>query len=536
MGRKKHRNQRQQKNIHKTQSTGRTRRDHDFIHELTPLKRVLLSAAFLATASSFVIGLMATISGQNRVLATVSFTVTFASFIVGTIQAFPRLTSNVRESIRTIINMSTYLVLSLAVLAIPLLGWLSTQQSVVRIGVGLPFSDNRQDAEPIFRATQLAVQKYTNGTNRIGNYTIQLVPFDDKEIGNVARILSPDNLDQTVETKKFVDFVNDARLGGIIGPFDSGKALVELSTITKAKISMLTPANTNDCLTDKAFATGECDVSKLGSGYYFRSVTSDAVRTRVLAEKLHEAHPDASKVVIFRDGTPFGSQFAKRFEENWTKLTHTSEVPSYDMSGDQMSDAENDLHDLKFTPDIVVFAGTGIKAINLHKVMQSNDTYDDTVFASAASIMNGGFFEHLKQNPKGAVYAITPMPYDDSSKSLSNFINQYNARYASSPTPYAASAYDATGILLEAIKDTTTYTSVPLPIFERTDDFREAIANNIKLTNTSNTTALKGVTGTIRFDASGSAVYGGTSENPGVTVFQFDGDTRQWRVVGEKDD
>ena len=78
--------------------------------------------------------------------------------------------------------------------------------------------------------------------------------------------------------------VGDAQVSAIVGPLNSSVAKAEMPVANKAGIALISPANTNDCLTQETPAS-ECggtnsliaSLRPTGKVTYFRTATRDVV-------------------------------------------------------------------------------------------------------------------------------------------------------------------------------------------------------------------------------------------------------------------
>ena len=484
-------------------------------------RKLFMATAFLTTILSFGVGLMAIVTSRDKLLTIISFSAGGATFLLTVVQAFPRVISHMRDSLRALL----YVVVVLVALGMGPLSWVVFQQPVIKIGVSLPFSGgDQQDAMPIYNAIKQAIEDQKLVNNKLESYHIELVPFDDSKVADSISLRSPDNPSSIIKSTTFVKLVQDEQLAAIIGPFNSGAAIHEIPIAKRSSLPLISPANTSDCLTQKEFSCAGFDLDQSGFQTYFRTASVDFIRETAFADFFARKYPGDSRVVIYRDGTPFGDSFAERFAERWQQLSPSHQKPKSFLAG---SDPAESLRKLGPVPDAILFAGTGADGIDLHKAMQRNPAFSNTAFGAAATIMNGGFNEHLKVDPNGVIYAIAPMPYDEQKPETSQFISNYeNHNGYGTPTPYSASAYDATGIAFAAIRATIPYNRPPIALLGNPKPFRKKVIEKI-----TNTDEYKGVTGTIRFDKNGDVEFAGQDDNQGVSIHIFMAQTQKWKNV-----
>lgn len=506
---------------------------------LTGAKKFFFAATLLSAAMFFGVGLFAILNRRNTVFTIVSFVGVFISLILTAIQTYPKLINHVRGSLRALF----YLVISLIAFVALGFGWLVLQKPVIKIGVSLPFvGDDAQDAMPIFYAIKQAVDEEGG---KINNYEIQLVPFDDTDINGKVSLMAPDTAGAVIKyEKKLADLTNDAQLAGIIGPFNSGTAEDEIPHTNPLHIPLISPAATEDCLTDSpssknfADAAGKCNGKNLGDGgTFFRTVSAENIRQTTLVANLAKSHSADATVAIFTNGSSFSDSLAARFADAWKTARPSDTKPEpHRLSGH----AAQDIKDLGYVPATIVYAGTGSKGIDLHKAIQNNPAFAHTAFVAAATIMNGGFNQHLQGSIEGGeVYAITPMPYNEQSPDISRFISRYQSRPANlkPPTPYSASAYDATKILLASIRKATETTSAPVARwdvfgFGRGFEFRDKVLEKLRETNKNKGNDVSGLlTGPLQFTDRGDADFGNPDNEKNVSLYKFNKTSKEWEFV-----
>jgi ABC-type branched-subunit amino acid transport system substrate-binding protein len=435
------------------------------------------------------------------------------------------------------------------------LAWLTREQPIIKIGVSLPFSVDQSDANPMYDAVKQALASLPAGdgprvndhTREISHHTIELVPIDDSSMGG-SGCAGGKRCPITAGGKHedFTDITRDPRVAAIIGPFNSGVAVSEIPATTKAHIALISPAATADCLTNPRFAEGSCDVAKLGTGSYFRVATPDSVREKALADYLwsswQEQHPATTpKVVIYEESGPKASTFSnsagERFSEAW--MQHTSVAPAIYPLADASSDddVKVSLSKLTFTPDIILYAGTGSVGPKLYQAAAQLGL-SNAIFAGPGSLENAEYAGYINHSPGGTLYAVdfAAVPSGDTN-------NAPNLSQFEEPKLYSAIAYDAAKISLLAIQrvlDDQKHSALdnvalrsrialaarPLRL-DVENSFRTQIVEKIAWLNTQAGGSIEyhGVTGTYSFnnnDADGAA---------GVTISTYVLASRTWKTV-----
>ena len=189
------------------------------------------------------------------------------------------------------------------------------------------------------------------------------------------------------------------------------------------------------------------------------------------------------KVAILYNDRAYGEllagEFAKSLKLNSASLAVKPEVVFYNMIEVGKKDYGALLSQLSaLKPDVVFLAGEHNEAGYLVRDFKKYGL-TNTKFIGGDGIDNNEFIKIAGKNSEGAV-VISASPIKDN-----GFISRYKQSYNEEPSGYAANSYDATNILISAIKKVKSQDS-------------EKIAKEI-----SGTKDFKGVTGLITFDGNG---------------------------------
>src|SRR5947207_8680838 len=124
----------------------------------------------------------------------------------------------------------------------------STGSTVIKVATDLPVTGG--DAS-IGKSTEngahLAVDQ-ANARKTIPGYTLQFDPQDDVGVGGVH--------DPAKGANNITSLIGDALVAGVVGPFNSNVALTEMPIANNAPIALISPSNTNPCLTKRGESVG----------------------------------------------------------------------------------------------------------------------------------------------------------------------------------------------------------------------------------------------------------------------------------------
>src|ERR671936_3081047 len=197
-------------------------------------------------------------------------------------------------------------------------------KGTIRIGVDLPESGaETSNGIPPLNGVKFAVSQVKS----VDGFTLEVKNFDDAVNG----VHDPQKGAQNVQ-----QLVDDSKVLGMIGPFNSGVARAEMPISNRAHLVQISPANTNQCLTKDIYIpqslSGVPDVScttaglptpaqlrPTGTNNYFRVATTDDLQGPAMADyAFNTLH--LTKVGVASDNEVYGKgiadTFARRFEKD----------------------------------------------------------------------------------------------------------------------------------------------------------------------------------------------------------------------------
>ncbi len=372
-------------------------------------------------------------------------------------------------------------------------------QKTIEVATDFPVSGKDESSGlPAQNGAQLAVDQ-ANASNAIPGYKLVFTPKDD---------VGPSGIhDPAQGITNVKELIGDSLVAGIVGPFNSNVAQSEMPAANQAPIAMISPANTNPCLT-KDTAVAGCtgannQLAKLrptGKVTYFRIATTDDHQGPAGADYLYKTLGYHS-VYIIDDAETYGIGISANFEKEWKALGgidlgHSSEpstTTSYVSLLTQIAAKK---------PDVIYFGGldsTG--GILVRQQMEQVPGLQNTPFAGGDGLVTGTFATTIGVGKGGPVYGTVATTDASNTSTAQNFIKQYDAKFgASNLGAYSAAAYDCMGILIQAIKTAIQNGAKPPTSSSDTADattFRQAVINAVQ--NISYT----GVLGPQTFDSNG---------------------------------
>lgn len=314
----------------------------------------------------------------------------------------------------------------------------------------------------ISNGTRLAIDQLKKPLEDMG-FKIEYVPFDDQA--------TPD-----VGVSNAQNIVNDAAILGVVGHLNSGVAIPSSAVYDKANLVMVSPANTNVKVTDRALKTvnrvcGRDDAQGTAGAVY----ASQQLKVKT--------------VYIVSDKTAYGDGVAQFFNDAATAagikvlgFDKTTEKANFDALLTPIQSQ---------SPDLIYFGGIYDQAAVFFK--QARDKGIKAQFMGPDGMDSSDMAKIAGDAAVGLVYSTTAGPasvYPDAKQ----FVNDYKAAYKLNAEPYAAEAYASTQIILNAI--TTLVKSNGGKVPSRAD-----VAAAVRATKD-----FKTIIGPISFDANGDVV------------------------------
>lgn len=154
-----------------------------------------------------------------------------------------------------------------------------------------------------------------NAAGGVEGFTIQFTGFDDCRQGSYNADAGVDNV------RKMLD---DSAYMGMVGPYNSAVAKAEIPIASPKSFVMISPANTNPCLTKDIAGCSyhPADLRQGNPNNYWRVVTTDDYQGPAMADYLYK-ELKITNVGILDDSTVFGVGIASAFEAEFKKLGGT---------------------------------------------------------------------------------------------------------------------------------------------------------------------------------------------------------------------
>ena len=370
----------------------------------------------------------------------------------------------------------------------------TTSKGTIKIGVELPESGKEaSNGLPTLNGVKYYVQTHST----IKGFTIEVENLDDAVNG----VHDPSKGAQNMQT-----LVADAKVLGVVGPFNSGVAKAEIPVANQASLVMVSPANTNECLTQD-FPAPECtfkpaDLRPTGNNNYFRVAATDNRQGPALADYAVKTL-GLKNVCVADDGETYGQGIANNFKKELVA------------KGAALADYK-DYTDIKNTNDFkpfwakcvqahadgVYFGGTDSNKVCIAR-QQMKAAGLNVPFMGGDGIVTSQCITDAADNVDnmyGTVAAVDATQVGSAKSVITGFKTAFTA--ASDFGAYTIPAYDCAGVILDAISRAIDAANGNMPTRAQV---RTALAA---------TKAFGGALGTFGFDANGDTTL------PVITIYK----------------
>ena len=220
------------------------------------------------------------------------------------------------------------------------------------------------------QATQNGVQfaiKQKNDAGGVEGFTIEFQGFDDCRQAAYSADAGVENVQKMLGDSKFL---------GMIGPYNSAVAKAEIPIASAQHFTMISPSNTNPCLTKDL---PDCsyhpkDLRGGNANSYFRVVTTDDYQGPAMSIYAYNTLK-TTKVGVLDDSTVFGVGIANTFEAKIKSLGGTTLRKSY--KKEQTSDFRSTLLAFKsFGAQAVYVGGTDDQNICIPRAQMKQIGWD----------------------------------------------------------------------------------------------------------------------------------------------------------------
>jgi len=298
--------------------------------------------------------------------------------------------------------------------------------------------------------TQYGAQFAVTQKGTVDGFTLKFVPFDDAVNG----VHNP-----TKGTQNVQEMISNTKILGMVGPFNSGVAAAEIPVANQAPLAMISPSNTNECLT---LAFDYCQsyagytaaaLRPTGKNNYFRIAANDTHQGPAMADFAYQTL-GIKVVAVWDDQEPFGLGVANNFAKEFQKLGGTV-VARQGFQTSTKPDFHAWLNQAHAAGATAIYAGATSATFGCIPRAESQGIFDPSTYylgpdgiGDAQCISDAGATmgnDHM--------YASQGVADANTNPSAASTIAAYKAAHPnpSDTAAYTFAAYDCAAILIDAI-------------------------------------------------------------------------------------
>jgi branched-chain amino acid transport system substrate-binding protein len=369
--------------------------------------------------------------------------------------------------------------IAVAAIVVGACGGTGSNGKELKIGISFPLSGSSLASAGPARDGALLAIKEANAAGTVKGYTLKGEVLDHAVNG----VHDPQQ-----GAKDMTTLISDAAVVGVVGPFNSSVAKVQIPISNEAGLVQCSPANTNPDLT-KGDAGKQLRAKFPDRINYVRVATTDDIQGPAVAQFGIQVQ-GLKKVAIIDSTDTYGKGIADAFQAEWEKLG--GEVVGREGAPKGTTDYLPILTKFKdLAPDALFYGGVTADGAGLVRKQMPQAGIGDITFLGGDGIQdqNGsvqGSFINIAgaaaANSFSSVAAINDIP------DKAAFAEKYKAEYKTDPGAYSASGYACAQIIIKAMADAAA----------KGDVTREAVRAGVTSGTTFDT-----VLGPVTFDAVG---------------------------------
>ncbi|MGD0193689.1 MAG: branched-chain amino acid ABC transporter substrate-binding protein [Candidatus Dormibacteria bacterium] len=387
-------------------------------------------------------------------------------------------------------------------------------KGTITVATDLPLTGgDATDGPYVQMAAELAVTQ-ANAQHLMGGCTLK---YESKDDSTVLK----DGHDPAQGEANITALAADATVVGVVGPFNSSVALAEIPVASQNDLALISPSNTNPCLTVVVAVCSDPTININTAALYpaahsyFRVIASDVQQGEIDAYVAAKVL-NATKAYVIDDQEAYGRGLALLFTKAYTTTEGGTIVGSASLPGTTTSFATQVSLAQSEGAQVIFFGGTSGNGCGLVRrdmisgglniPLLGGDGCQDTKSISDAD-------SGSNKTASVGMYA-TSAPDVTKLSSAATFYSAYASTYASVAAPYNNAmnepytpyGYDAMNILLQAIHSVIVANGGQLPASSQT--FRGDVVAQLRLTS------YDGALGHTSFDANGDTT------NTGFTLYK----------------
>jgi branched-chain amino acid transport system substrate-binding protein len=312
------------------------------------------------------------------------------------------------------------------------------EDKVVKIGADLSLTGaDSENAARVKDGIVMAIDA-ANKDKTVKGYTFELMTLDD----GTATAGQYDPAQAATNARKMV---SDPDVVAAVGPEMSGSGKAMAPILSQGDLATITPSSTNPDISSPKFAE---QYRPAGKPIYFRTVTTDAFQGPNMANFMAERLKIKS-VYILDDSGAYGVGLADAYQAQIEKKG--VKVLGRDRLDPKAADYSAVLTKIKaLNPQALYYGGVGQAGTKLAK--QAYDIIPNVIKAGGDGVYGASFLTGVGFPAAEGWYATIASPHLTGNGKAAKFVKEYTARFNVAPVDYSITAYDATLVIIDAVR------------------------------------------------------------------------------------
>jgi len=349
-------------------------------------------------------------------------------------------------------------------------------------------------------AVSYYMQQHSDG---LKGYKLTFVPFDDAVNG----VHDPQKGAQNVQ-----QMLADPKILGMTGPFNSNVARAEIPITNQNDLVMISPANTNECLT-QTFDYCNPQPSALrpkGGNNYFRVAAADTFQGPAMADFAIDTLK-VTKFAVWSDNETFGKGIADNFGKEVVKKGATV-VVRQDFDWKSTTDFKPFLTKAKNAGAEAVYAGATSPTKGCIPRGQSKGILDNAYYLGPDGISDTTCIKDAGDMANDKMYSTVAAADAQQNPDAASTVAAYKKAFPKKEdiAAYTFPSYDCTAIIIDAIGRAIDANGGKMPS-------RKQVVTAVAATKD-----FKGLTGVYSFDKNGDPT------KPTMAFFQYKSGDWTW--------
>jgi branched-chain amino acid transport system substrate-binding protein len=308
----------------------------------------------------------------------------------------------------------------------------------VTVGIDLPLTG--ADAQAALKIKQGAVMAFdeANAAGGVGGYKINVMVLDD----GTATAGQYDPAQAATNARKFV---SDSSVVAAVGPQMSGSGKAMSPILSQGDLATITPSSTNPDITNPKFA-GQYRPG--GKAVYFRTVTTDAYQGPNMANYFLDTLKVKS-IYVLDDSGAYGVGISNAFQGQAEK--RGIKILGRDQLNPKEADYTTILTKIKpLNPDGIYYGGVAQAGVKVAK--QSYDILPKIIKGGGDGMHSTDLLSGAGFPAAEGWYVTIAAPHVLDQPNVAAWAKRFEAKFGGPPEDYSITAYDASLVILDAIK------------------------------------------------------------------------------------